>query len=652
MSQYTSRIHIKVSSPSVWGKFIDEDDASFDLAELANTKNASFIIDGEWSVFEDELHGIVYALAETLGEDGIIIADTTNINVDPYNFCTFFLGDEVRAEEFGIDYFGEDFDGKSEMHFETDINNVPAWLSYGEFEISPKEAEVLFRCGIAVSDGYVDTFSTELEIPAKIYLRETSFENRADIIEKLQLDEDVYLVQSQDTLDQMRLEVMSHLGSVGFLPSDVSEKLTPIWRKNRLEYNARIVEVVPLSKRNPHAKSAIVAISIEAEISSKKQAYKTTSAKTSSTAFPEEKTQRTELKAQCSPGVSGKIFVVTGDLVHYSSREELKSIIEKGGGKLTGSVSSKTTALITNFPDSGTTKIRKAVECGVEIISEDDFIAQYLSTPQAQDSLDVDGSENKKASRDVEEAVISIDEEQQLAAKALQEEADRKRQEEAAAQVRALEMVRKAAEEEKKRKETSERKRLEEEERKRKELEELKHREEEEHRRQAVEEAERKRKEEAERIRQEEARRLAEEKYTADLKAWEQNCEDIKKQREQAVVERIAAERVSLESAAQQTYKTAIQAATKRKTDAQRAKADAEMRLGKLGIFNFAEKKSLRETIENAEKEIYTVNIALSTAKQAFEKALTAVPVQLSAKESEIITGVEQDYPLPAKPEK
>ena len=106
------------------------------------------------------------------------------------------------------------------------------------------------------------------------------------------------------------------------------------------------------------------------------------------------------------------------------------------------------------------------------------------------------------------------------------------------------------------------------------------------------------------------------------------------------------------EKAARQTYEATIQAATKRKTDAQRAKADAEMRLGKLGIFNFAEKKSIKETIENAEKEIHTVNIALSTAKQAFEKALTAVPVQLSAKESEIITGVEQDYPLPAKPEK
>jgi hypothetical protein len=302
-------------------------------------------------------------------------------------------------------------------------------------------------------------------------------------------------------------------------------------------------------------------------------------------------------------------------LVHYSSREELKSIIEKGGGKLTGSVSSKTTALITNFPDSGTTKIRKAVECGVEIISEDDFIAQYLSTPQAQDSLDVDGSENKKASRDVEEAVISIDEEQQLAAKALQEEADRKRQEEAAAQVRALEMVRKAAEEEKKRKETSERKRLEEEERKRKELEELKRLKEEEQKRKEaekqklLEDEERKRKEaEAKRIAEEKAkveaeanaRRVAEEKYLADLKAWEQACGAVEKLRKKKVAELLSNKKAALEQAAQKAYDAAVDMAKKQKRFAQQTQTDAELQLRRLGLFSFAEKKAMKEKIEQA----------------------------------------------------
>lgn len=76
--------------------------------------------------------------------------------------------------------------------------------------------------------------------------------------------------------------------------------------------------------------------------------------------------------------LSGKIFVVTGDLFNYSSREVLKEVIEQSGGKLAGSVSSKTTALITNYPNSGTTKIQKAKEYGVEIITEDEFMQRFI----------------------------------------------------------------------------------------------------------------------------------------------------------------------------------------------------------------------------------------------------------------------------------
>ena len=76
--------------------------------------------------------------------------------------------------------------------------------------------------------------------------------------------------------------------------------------------------------------------------------------------------------------LGGKTFVVTGDLYHYASRDVLKGIIEARGGKLTGSISSKTTALITNFPDSGTTKIQKARQLGIEIITEEEFIHRYL----------------------------------------------------------------------------------------------------------------------------------------------------------------------------------------------------------------------------------------------------------------------------------
>ena len=76
--------------------------------------------------------------------------------------------------------------------------------------------------------------------------------------------------------------------------------------------------------------------------------------------------------------IQGNTFVVTGDLVLFPDREDLKEIIVQAGGKLTGSVSSRTTLLITNDPDCGTTKNRKAKELGIPVISEEMFITQYL----------------------------------------------------------------------------------------------------------------------------------------------------------------------------------------------------------------------------------------------------------------------------------
>ncbi len=73
--------------------------------------------------------------------------------------------------------------------------------------------------------------------------------------------------------------------------------------------------------------------------------------------------------------LEGKTFVITGSLEHYANRKDLKAEIEAEGGKVAGSVSAKTDYLITNDPDSGSSKNRAARELGVDIITEDDIIA-------------------------------------------------------------------------------------------------------------------------------------------------------------------------------------------------------------------------------------------------------------------------------------
>lgn len=76
--------------------------------------------------------------------------------------------------------------------------------------------------------------------------------------------------------------------------------------------------------------------------------------------------------------LQGKIFVITGSLEHYDNRNELKDIIESKGGKVTGSVTSKTTCLINNDITSGSGKNKKAKELGIPIITEVEFENTYL----------------------------------------------------------------------------------------------------------------------------------------------------------------------------------------------------------------------------------------------------------------------------------
>ena len=75
--------------------------------------------------------------------------------------------------------------------------------------------------------------------------------------------------------------------------------------------------------------------------------------------------------------LSGKVCVITGSLQHFSNRNELKELIEKNGGKVSGSVSSKTNYLINNDTASNSSKNKKAKELGVEIISEEDFLKLF-----------------------------------------------------------------------------------------------------------------------------------------------------------------------------------------------------------------------------------------------------------------------------------
>lgn len=78
-----------------------------------------------------------------------------------------------------------------------------------------------------------------------------------------------------------------------------------------------------------------------------------------------------EAKEQIFGGIN---FVITGSVTHFANRKEVKELIESLGGKVTGSVTSKTNYLINNDITSTSSKNKKANELGIPIISEEMFL--------------------------------------------------------------------------------------------------------------------------------------------------------------------------------------------------------------------------------------------------------------------------------------
>lgn len=72
--------------------------------------------------------------------------------------------------------------------------------------------------------------------------------------------------------------------------------------------------------------------------------------------------------------LAGMTFVITGSVEHFANRNELKEYIEQNGGKTTGTVTGKTDYLINNDVTSSSSKNKKAMELGVRIISEEEFL--------------------------------------------------------------------------------------------------------------------------------------------------------------------------------------------------------------------------------------------------------------------------------------
>lgn len=108
-------------------------------------------------------------------------------------------------------------------------------------------------------------------------------------------------------------------------------------------------------------------------------------------------------KSSSDGSCKGLIFVITGDVHHFKNRDGFKAFVEQQGGSVTGSVSGKTSYLISNDLDAGSSKAKKARSLGVPVLTEDEFLERFGSAK-------IQVAEDAEAEQiDSETAQISLD---------------------------------------------------------------------------------------------------------------------------------------------------------------------------------------------------------------------------------------------------
>ena len=91
-----------------------------------------------------------------------------------------------------------------------------------------------------------------------------------------------------------------------------------------------------------------------------------------------------EAEKKASSGVlAGKTYVITGSVMTFANRDAFSEYITERGGKLAGSVSKKTAALINNDAASTSGKNKKAMELGIPVMTEEAFLAYVKSLEEA-----------------------------------------------------------------------------------------------------------------------------------------------------------------------------------------------------------------------------------------------------------------------------
>ena len=186
------------------------------------------------------------------------------------------------------------------------------------------------------------------------------------------------LLDAIDASRETTLQKFLYSLNIPLLGKDLSKKLAKFWHDDIKEFNSFMTSGTYEELKN--RLTAIDGVGEEKAFNVAKWIKKTINdpdmlnkycALVDELNFPEAANETAD------SSLDGLTFVITGAVHDYKNRDEFKASVEARGGKVAGSVSTKTSFLVNNDVMSTSGKNQKAKELGIEIISEDEFISRF-----------------------------------------------------------------------------------------------------------------------------------------------------------------------------------------------------------------------------------------------------------------------------------
>ena len=145
MSQYSSRILIRVDYPSDWKRLYSLDLTKYNInvpaEDFFKTRKKQIELADDWPCPEDKLKKFVSEIVKT-NIRCIVLADTTNFNENPFEYGVYYFGQKVKT------FLIEEPDPGFDMFTTTDLTNIEEWINNSGCEITGSEKKYLAGFGI------------------------------------------------------------------------------------------------------------------------------------------------------------------------------------------------------------------------------------------------------------------------------------------------------------------------------------------------------------------------------------------------------------------------------------------------------------------------------------------------------------------------